>query len=401
MRSALLPAFLAVAGLAPAQSALTLDAAAPPIHVTHWLANAPGDTSLRGQPLVLEFWTTWCGPCIDAVPHMNELQAAYASRGVRFVSLTDEPVAKVARTLARIPFASAVATDTTSRTQVAYGDGVDGLEQYPMTVLVDAAGLVKWIGTPTELTAEVMDAFVAGTLEAKSSFTAAASAKTRGGKQGSAASPAEERFSMEAFFALRRDPNLVEIFELRASATGPEEGSSMNAAGDFYCQGCTLATLFKNLLEEEVTPSEEFADRAYDLLYAHGKGTAVVDPAALRERILAATGLRAEARTVSREMLEVRIVDRSKLPVTANDMTSTASSSRTEVMLDGMTLADALVAYAEDADLKPFFAGEDDGRYDLILSTKSEAALVKDLRDYGLSVEKVTREVEIAHLLRR
>ena len=32
--------------------------------------------ALKGQALVLEFWATWCGPCIGAIPHFNELAEA-------------------------------------------------------------------------------------------------------------------------------------------------------------------------------------------------------------------------------------------------------------------------------------------------------------------------------------
>lgn len=37
---------------------------------------------------VVDFWASWCGPCIRAVPHMKELQASYVDKGVRFVSIS-------------------------------------------------------------------------------------------------------------------------------------------------------------------------------------------------------------------------------------------------------------------------------------------------------------------------
>jgi thiol-disulfide isomerase/thioredoxin len=44
----------------------------------------------RGEVVVLEFWATWCGPCVQLLPHMNKLVESFAGRPVRFLSVTDE-----------------------------------------------------------------------------------------------------------------------------------------------------------------------------------------------------------------------------------------------------------------------------------------------------------------------
>jgi len=44
--------------------------------------------SFKGKVVVLDFWATWCLPCIGEIPVLNKLQEKYASRGVRVIGVT-------------------------------------------------------------------------------------------------------------------------------------------------------------------------------------------------------------------------------------------------------------------------------------------------------------------------
>ena len=47
---------------------------------------------LKGSPVVINFWASWCGPCQDEAPNMQAIAQQYASRGVRVVGVDYEDV---------------------------------------------------------------------------------------------------------------------------------------------------------------------------------------------------------------------------------------------------------------------------------------------------------------------
>jgi cytochrome c biogenesis protein CcmG/thiol:disulfide interchange protein DsbE len=55
--------------------------------------DAPGDVSLsalRGQVVVLDFWATWCPPCLAMMPVLDQVHARWSSRGVAFVGVNSD-----------------------------------------------------------------------------------------------------------------------------------------------------------------------------------------------------------------------------------------------------------------------------------------------------------------------
>ncbi|MFP3422371.1 TlpA disulfide reductase family protein, partial [Bacillus sp. SIMBA_161] len=48
----------------------------------HWLNGELTDADLKGKIVVVDLWATWCGPCLRALPHTNEMAGKYADDGV-------------------------------------------------------------------------------------------------------------------------------------------------------------------------------------------------------------------------------------------------------------------------------------------------------------------------------
>jgi thiol-disulfide isomerase/thioredoxin len=44
--------------------------------------------NMKGKVVLIDFWATWCGPCVQAMPHMKELYAKYKAKGVEFIGVS-------------------------------------------------------------------------------------------------------------------------------------------------------------------------------------------------------------------------------------------------------------------------------------------------------------------------
>ncbi len=149
--------------IAHADGPLKAGNSAPPLSFKQ-LLQAPAGVrgtwgDLKGQAVVLEFWATWCGGCVDNIPHINELVAQFKSKPIQFISITDETdFDLVKHFLTRHPISGWVAFDDESSTFKRYG-----VEGRPQTVLVNRRGVVEGItNIPRSVTPQVLKDLLEG-----------------------------------------------------------------------------------------------------------------------------------------------------------------------------------------------------------------------------------------------
>jgi uncharacterized protein (TIGR03435 family) len=114
-------------------------------------------TELRGKAVVLEFWATWCGGCVAAIPHLNELAKKFKDKPVVFLSVTDEGPDVVQAFLRKRPMGGWVGIDKDDATFRKYG--IDGR---PRTILIDAQGILRALASPERLDPAMIDRLIAG-----------------------------------------------------------------------------------------------------------------------------------------------------------------------------------------------------------------------------------------------
>jgi len=134
---------------------LSVGDAAPALKATKWLQGAEVKKFDKDRVYVVEFWATWCGPCIAMMPHVAELQEQYKKQ-VTFIGFSskdqsnneEKVTAFVKKRGPKLKYTFAYADDRDTYSAYMTASGQGGI---PCAFVVDKAGKVAWIGHPMYL----------------------------------------------------------------------------------------------------------------------------------------------------------------------------------------------------------------------------------------------------------
>jgi thiol-disulfide isomerase/thioredoxin len=135
--AALAALLLATAGPAAAADGA---GAAPPFSLASRAGGQVSLADLKGQVVMINFWASWCGPCRQEFPALDQIYAKYKPMGFTLVAINVESEkADAEKFLSATPASFPILFDPDNTVSGKYG-----VSAMPTTVLIDRQGRVRW-----------------------------------------------------------------------------------------------------------------------------------------------------------------------------------------------------------------------------------------------------------------
>ncbi|HVW97192.1 MAG TPA: TIGR03435 family protein [Mucilaginibacter sp.] len=111
-------------------------------------------STLKGKVVLIEYWATWCGSCIVAMPHLKQLQEKFPDK-LQVITVTDETAKRTGQFLAVKPSNLWFAVDTARAISAVFPH-----QLIPHTVLIDQDGKLVANTSPEFVTEKVIDSIL-------------------------------------------------------------------------------------------------------------------------------------------------------------------------------------------------------------------------------------------------
>jgi len=115
----------------------------PPLTVSGWINGEVKPEAMKGKVVIVDFYATWCGPCMAAIPHNNELLQKYGGQGLMIVGVctSSRGQEKMADVVAAKGIKYPTARDPRLASEKAWA-----VHYYPTYAAIDRKGIVRAIG---------------------------------------------------------------------------------------------------------------------------------------------------------------------------------------------------------------------------------------------------------------
>ncbi|MEM9928371.1 MAG: TlpA disulfide reductase family protein [Bacteroidota bacterium] len=393
MKYFLLLSLLVLSVSASAQLNVKRNTPAPEINITEWLANEPSEKLIKGQSIVLEFWATWCKPCLAAVPHLNDLQEKFKADDLLFLSMTYESPALALPVIERIGFQTPVVADQTRKTQARFGNGKQ-MPVYPFTVLIDDQNIVRWHGDPEDLTEELLAQFMA------KDFPLATGPENYVPLDPSdyLFEPMDRRTAAQLFEA-DSVGSFVRVWPLEGIPTFTGSGFFIGTLSFGFFDDCSLEQLYQSFFpEKKVIVPDQLADQAYTLAFVDREPDADTK-ARIEASIIDQLGLVAEITQEANMHFDLKVKSTKQLAATKLEGRPGVNfRDLRQVKIIRQTLQGLVSVLIKHTDHRWQYKGNDQKKYSLTLDFSSTKSLLEGLQKHGLKVTGKEGEIEVVRL---
>ena len=137
---------------------LTIGAPFPDLHYSNRISGdiQTDDTYLKGKVTILEFWATWCGPCLTSMKHLDTLKQQFGDQ-LQILAVGYESEARIARFQQKMNYNFDFITDEEKALQDYFPHRI-----IPHAVIVGPDGHIKGMTNPDLITATSIEALLAG-----------------------------------------------------------------------------------------------------------------------------------------------------------------------------------------------------------------------------------------------